>query len=459
MGKLMKIPKKIHIIWVGEQEFPYKDNYQTWVDKNPDFEVKLWTDENIPKLINQDIYDQIPINAVKADLLRIELLYKYGGLYVDADSVCKKPIKELVEDLDLFSGENAQTTNRDKITKMSNGFMGCKKGDNAMKRAVFEMRDYIKNTKNNRVHLLGRDYLGPILNEDSRFVLIGMDKVSYKGNGEYVDHENHNSWRSDFPPNKKRVKMPPIVIPKKKRKTTVVIMCAGNGSRWNNYLGVPKQMIEVEEEPLLYRTIRQLKERGVFNIIVTVPKKGHFGKLGVDEIEGSSDSEVDKFLNAKEYTNAIFLWGDCFFTNEAIDTILSNRKAPMFFGRCYLGGGIAKGWREIFALKANKKFFEKAKELRTYEGKIERCASWELYTFVATNHIPQNKKECLLKDGQYFTIIDDETDDFDYPRDYDRWIKNYIETKRVSDNFKLDKKKTKTLGRKFKLVNGEIVPK
>ncbi len=50
--------------------------------------------------------------------------------------------------------------------------------------------------------------------------------------------------------------------------TSAVILCAGTGDRWNNYLGIPKQLIEIGGETLLDRAIRLLKRDGVSDIHV-----------------------------------------------------------------------------------------------------------------------------------------------------------------------------------------------
>ncbi len=197
-------------------------------------------------------------------------------------------------------------------------------------------------------------------------------------------------------------------------------MAAGSGTRWGNYLGVPKQMITVDGEVLLYRTIRQLKERGFNDIVLTVPEKGYFGDVGVKEIVGTHKVEVDKFLNASRQVrdSAVFLWGDCYFTDEAMDTITQDDSDLMFFGRS--GAGITgKRCGELFAVKGNKELLSKARELKKNANKMKRCASWELYRFI--NGYPITKH--VVKDR--FTHINDLTDDFDYPKDYHTWHKAF----------------------------------
>jgi mannosyltransferase OCH1-like enzyme len=54
------------------------------------WEYKLWTDEEIAKLDmrNRALYDQSENFGEKSDIVRLEILYQYGGLYVDTDFEC-----------------------------------------------------------------------------------------------------------------------------------------------------------------------------------------------------------------------------------------------------------------------------------------------------------------------------------------------------------------------------------
>lgn len=207
-----------------------------------------------------------------------------------------------------------------------------------------------------------------------------------------------------------------------------VIMAAGKGSRWNNYLGIPKCLVIVDGEPILYRTIRLLKERGVKDIYVTVPSKGFYGELKAEEIIGDGSKEISRFLNAKEHAGATFFYGDTYYTEDTIDIICKNRKRPMFFGRNkYTGWG--KKHLELFAIATNKKTMEVAEWLSDKE--LFWGTGWYVYLKQVYNIFPENQKEKadvikkLLPDFKRFTPIDDETEDFDDPEEYTLWIKNY----------------------------------
>lgn len=114
----MSIPKIIHMIWIGTDPFPYQENLDSYKEKHPGWKINLWTDKNIPKLRNKKIYDALPMNVTKADLLRLEILYKYGGIYVDADSYCIKPIDNLILGKKCFFSTNFRGY-------IEINFMGC----------------------------------------------------------------------------------------------------------------------------------------------------------------------------------------------------------------------------------------------------------------------------------------------------------------------------------------------
>ncbi|MGE0009531.1 MAG: glycosyltransferase family 32 protein [Candidatus Babeliales bacterium] len=103
-----RIPKKIHQIWVGPNTPPV--HFKTWQESllklHPDWEYKLWTDEDVKHLtmINQRHYDAETNYGAKADILRLELLNQFGGVYVDIDFKCIKPFDPLHHLCDFYIG-------------------------------------------------------------------------------------------------------------------------------------------------------------------------------------------------------------------------------------------------------------------------------------------------------------------------------------------------------------------
>jgi mannosyltransferase OCH1-like enzyme len=109
-----QIPKIIHQIWVGPKEISddLKTYMLTWQKLHQGWEYRLWQDGDdegtvkcltdngetlIHKILNFDSYHSTDIWAQKADILRYELLYCYGGLMIDCDFECLQPIDRLLQ--------------------------------------------------------------------------------------------------------------------------------------------------------------------------------------------------------------------------------------------------------------------------------------------------------------------------------------------------------------------------
>lgn len=92
------IPKIIHFIWLGNQSLPYRymQNIGIAAEFNKDYQIAIWTDKSDIKLFNRSLYDKEKHNpAAQADLLRLEVLYQFGGIYSDCDIEYFKPMEFL----------------------------------------------------------------------------------------------------------------------------------------------------------------------------------------------------------------------------------------------------------------------------------------------------------------------------------------------------------------------------
>jgi len=74
---------------------------RTWQLHHPDWAYLLWTDSDNRKFIQQHypwflrIYDAYPEHIMRVDAVRYFILYHYGGVYVDLDFECVKPLEPL----------------------------------------------------------------------------------------------------------------------------------------------------------------------------------------------------------------------------------------------------------------------------------------------------------------------------------------------------------------------------
>lgn len=102
--------KLIHRIWLDDSvPDEFKEYGDKWRKLNPDWELKDWLHtDDVPPLINQKQFDNARDLCPKdwkrfqSDLLRLELLYMFGGVYVDMDTEPLKSFGDLLSDVTCF---------------------------------------------------------------------------------------------------------------------------------------------------------------------------------------------------------------------------------------------------------------------------------------------------------------------------------------------------------------------
>ncbi len=119
-GPNFRIPKTIHFIWLGPSNFPREsvENVRTWIAHHPDWTVKFWTDRKrvapcasmevhnvneFPFMKLKDQYYEAKNWAEKSDILRYEILFQEGGVYVDHDANCLRPFHGLHKGYDFYA--------------------------------------------------------------------------------------------------------------------------------------------------------------------------------------------------------------------------------------------------------------------------------------------------------------------------------------------------------------------
>ncbi|MFJ8360060.1 glycosyltransferase [Streptomyces sp. NPDC093984] len=106
-----KIPALIHQTW-KDTDVPEK--WRTWVDSwrlhHPGWGYRLWTDADNRAFLQEHypwflpVYDGYSEAIMRADAIRYFLLDHFGGLYVDMDFECLKPVDALLDGRELVLG-------------------------------------------------------------------------------------------------------------------------------------------------------------------------------------------------------------------------------------------------------------------------------------------------------------------------------------------------------------------
>lgn len=191
-----------------------------------------------------------------------------------------------------------------------------------------------------------------------------------------------------------------------------IILCGSNHTLIN---GVPRQLVKIRGERILDRTIRLLRESGVNDISITATAQ---------EFDGA-DAEIIRYDSAGSWVNAFppvdesacFIFGDVYFSPEAIETIVNTQtedieffaSAPPFMPE------YSKIWAEPFAFKVVdiKRFRESIETVKqcTEQGIWKRDPiAWELWQVI--KRTPLNM---IMYDN--YTVINDYTCDIDFPDD------------------------------------------
>lgn len=206
--------------------------------------------------------------------------------------------------------------------------------------------------------------------------------------------------------------------------TKVLICCAGPSSRWGNYLGVPKHLVPINNVPLIQRTTNQLNEIGLNNITIIGFNPQYQVDGAVLQSPTSTGLPNTGIGHSMEFwdrnKNNLILLGDVYFSNDAIKTIFNNIGDITFYGRSTKGKNGHK-WGELFGLSfapdklsTIKKGIEQIIQAKRRK-EINRAGGWELYRQLF--NIPFQER-CVTSN---FIEIDDETEDFDVPEDYNKW--------------------------------------
>ena len=223
-----------------------------------------------------------------------------------------------------------------------------------------------------------------------------------------------------------------------------IIIAAGEASRWGNYKGTPKHLIEIDNEPILYRTVRLLKENNIDDIYIVGPDDDRYRVSGSELYipkKNKDHVDADKFLNSEALWNTdgrtVVFYGDVYFTSEAMRMIVGHKEKDwILFCRFNASELTGTPWGECFAQSFYPKDINRHKSnllliAEEYKkGEIDRCGGWEHYRAMCNAPLGRNHHKnygCSIE-------INDWTDDFDYPKDFKRFVKAWNKYNRINSD-------------------------
>ncbi len=99
------IPKILHFIWMqGLDRMPkrYRMCLDTWAPRHPGWEIHIWSRDELPALENEWVF-QLDNPTVQSDVARVEIVHRFGGVYLDCDMQCRRSIDPLIEGKRAFA--------------------------------------------------------------------------------------------------------------------------------------------------------------------------------------------------------------------------------------------------------------------------------------------------------------------------------------------------------------------
>lgn len=209
----------------------------------------------------------------------------------------------------------------------------------------------------------------------------------------------------------------------------------------------PKQLLKVNGEQLVARTIRLLKENGIENIYISATDK-RFEKFGVPVLKHNNDYEhitnkgswLDAYYPTEEPT--CYLHGDVYFSPEAIKKIINAKTNDSLFictfdgnDKLFIRNKMNTKGREPFGyiVVNQKRFREGIEYLKSIQDEFKiHPFSWHLYRYLNGMDLCKDATEYtqindIFYGSKNYLIINDYTRDIDNPNEIEEFERNLKE--------------------------------
>jgi inositol phosphorylceramide mannosyltransferase catalytic subunit len=188
------IPRILHHVWVGPDPLPqeFAAYRESWRRHHPEWEMRLWTEESLPgDLVRPEVYERLRNPAERSDILRLEVLFRFGGLYVDTDVECLRPIDPLLEEgVDFF-------VNSAGAGRAHNAVIGAVAGHPVLEQALRELQPVTEFGVDK--HGTGPHFLGALLRQHPGVMICPPELFPGTGgqlDQAYAQHHSAATWKT-----------------------------------------------------------------------------------------------------------------------------------------------------------------------------------------------------------------------------------------------------------------------
>ena len=221
----------------------------------------------------------------------------------------------------------------------------------------------------------------------------------------------------------------------------IIIRCAGEGTRWNNFMGVPKHLVELCGEPVLHRTLRlcnKIAPSASVHVIVRDPHdlRYHSPYASVHEDDPWPElGDVDKIFSSRRLWDptdrTVTIWGDIWWHEDTLTDVLTRHVEDWHTWFRIAGEG-----GELFGFVHSADFNYRMEQAAIQVGEMHQAGhldgagynqrsvrgGWALYRVLTGARIDDHG------DHGHATLVDDGwTEDMDSYRDWDEWCARWAE--------------------------------
>ena len=222
---MLSIPKIIHQIWwQGISQLPdkYRDYKDSWKIKHPNWIIIYWDENKVINLVKKyypnilKLLSEYQYMIQKIDVAKYLILYHYGGVYVDMDTICEQSLNNLFNKKEFMNYNFicSQMEIIPFIKIINNGIIFSMKKHPLLEVLISQLKKYqeqryyhnqdyyimestgpiffhhiISEYKNSNVLILPENYL-------ESCTMLDYPKCDKKGN--YITHHHTLSWSTSY---------------------------------------------------------------------------------------------------------------------------------------------------------------------------------------------------------------------------------------------------------------------
>ena len=213
---MKSIPKIIHQIWwQGINQIPdkYRIYKNSWKVKHPNWIIIYWDKNKVISLVKKhypniiQLLSEYKYMIQKIDVAKYLILYHYGGVYVDMDTICEQSLNNLFNEKEFmnynFICSQMQIIPFIKI--INNGIIFSKKKHPLLEILISQLKKHQKQRYYHNQDYYIMESTGPIFfhhiiseYKNSNVLILPENYLESDKKGNYITHHHTLSWSTSY---------------------------------------------------------------------------------------------------------------------------------------------------------------------------------------------------------------------------------------------------------------------